>query len=211
MIKTPAPQKIGLLFVIYYSVGIAGLSIPSTNPLFTQLTPFSLLLSLAVLLWYHKQWKRSHLLVFLLIGVIGYLVEVAGVLTGEVFGHYSYGKTLGYKLFDTPLMIGVNWFMLIYCVHTLYESTKWPRWLRMAAGALSMVIYDIIMEPVAIQLDMWSWGGGTIPLQNYIAWFVISFFLLFIMQLAAIRTQNRVAIWLLGVQAAFFLLLNLIL
>ncbi len=209
MIKRPAPSLTGIILIIYYVVGIAGLSIPATRALFTMLTPFSLLMSLAVLMFYHNGWKTKYVFVFALIAVLGYLVEVAGVLTGDVFGAYTYGKTLGFKILDTPLMIGINWLMLIYCVHTILENTVWPWWLKVVAGASMMVIYDVIMEPVAISLDMWSWGGGAIPLQNYVAWFGVSVVFLGILLLTGVKTRNRLAAWLFGVQTGFFLVLNI--
>ena len=175
LIKLPQPALTGKVFIVYYSVGVIGLSITATQDVFITLMPFSLLLSTFVLLLYHKDWRPKHIFVIVLIAILGYLVEVAGVLTGEVFGQYLYGRALGVKLFETPLMIGVNWMLLIYCVHTIMGAATWPWALKVLFGALVMVVYDLIMEPVAIRLDMWSWGGDVIPLQNYIAWFVISF------------------------------------
>ena len=87
-------------------------------------------------------------------------------------------------------------------------AATWPWALKVLFGALVMVVYDLIMEPVAIRLDMWSWGGDVIPLQNYIAWFVISLVFLAMMHFGRIKTENKIAPWLLGVQACFFLILN---
>lgn len=196
-------------FVIYYTVGVIGLSLPATRQLFTGLMPLSLLLSSAILFLYHKRWRKIDILIFFIIALAGYLVEVLGVHTGLVFGEYSYGRALGFQLFDTPLMIGVNWLMLTYCVYAIMEDTKlfWP--LKALMAAVLMVVYDFVMEPVAIRIDMWSWGGGPIPLQNYQAWFVISLVFLAIMHLSGIKTKNKVAPWLFGTQFVFFLALNL--
>jgi len=209
MKKKPSPSLAGKFFVIYYLVGFVGLSIPASQKLFITLMPFSLLLSMGLLLWYHSSWKPLHVVVIAAIALAGYLVEVAGVLTGEIFGEYSYGRALGFKLFDTPLMIGINWIMLVYCFHTLLENRRWPWWLKITAGAALMVLYDFIMEPVAISLDMWSWGGGDIPIQNYVAWLVISLVFLLAMQLAGVKTGNRLAPWMIAVQTGFFLMLNI--
>ena len=37
------------------------------------------------------------------------------------------------------------------------------------------VIFDIILEPVAVKLNYWTWENGIIPLRNYFAWFAIGF------------------------------------
>ena len=67
-----------------------------------------------------------------------------------------------------------------------------------------MVAYDVLMEPVAIRLDFWHWPEGSIPLQNYFAWFVVAFALLVAVHRAFGRINNRVAIALIAIQLAFF-------
>ena len=41
------------------------------------------------------------------------LTEAIGVNTGLLFGTYEYGANLGFKIFGVPLIIGVNWTVLI--------------------------------------------------------------------------------------------------
>ncbi|MCK7535950.1 MAG: carotenoid biosynthesis protein [Marinilabiliales bacterium] len=41
-------------------------------------------------------------------------------------------------------------------------------------GSLLMVLYDLILEPAAMSLDMWSWEGDRVPARNYLAWFLFS-------------------------------------
>ena len=199
----------GYFFVIYYIVGVVGLSLPSTRDTFTGLMPLSLLLSTAILLFFHRKWRSTDAVILLFIAIIGYLIEVLGVYTGHIFGVYEYGDTLGFKLFGTPLIIGLNWMMLVYCTYAIMEDTRlfWP--LKALTAAVLMVAYDVVMEPVAIRLDMWSWPPNNIvPMQNYQAWFIISMVFLAAMHLAKVKTRNRVAPWLFGVQFAFFLVLN---
>jgi putative membrane protein len=77
------------------------------------------------------------------------------------------------------------------------------------AGALLMVIYDILLEPVAIRLDMWSWETVTPPLQNYIAWFIISFPLVMLLGRYTKNSSNPLNTIVLVCQLLFFALLNL--
>jgi bisanhydrobacterioruberin hydratase len=208
--STKKETWINWFLVIFFSVGVAGLAYEGTQALFIRLMPFSLLLGLGLMFWVHKSWNAKQILVFVLIAIMGFLVEVAGVLTGEVFGEYTYGQALGFKVFGTPPMIGINWLMLIYCVFIIMQKIGIPTWVKVLLGSTLMVIYDLIMEPVAIRLDMWSWGGGVIPLQNYIAWFAISLVLLSIMYISRVHFSNRVAPVLFFVQMGFFLILNFI-
>ncbi len=205
-----AAKLAGYFFILYYIVGLVGLSLPTWRDTFINLMPLSLLLSAAILFFFHRKWRSTDAIVLLFIAITGYLIEVLGVLTGHVFGQYTYGAALGFKLFHTPLIIGLNWMMLTYCVYAIMEDTKlfWP--LKALTAAVLMVVYDVVMEPVAMRLDMWEWPPNNIvPLQNYQAWFIISLVFLATMHLAKVKTNNRVAPWLFGVQFAFFLALNL--
>ncbi|MFW5757480.1 MAG: carotenoid biosynthesis protein [Bacteroidota bacterium] len=201
---------INTFLVIFFGVGIIGLANPASRELFKGLMPFSLLLGMGLMFIAHDKWKVKQVLVLLIVALVGYWIEVAGVLTGEVFGQYNYGNSLGIKVWDTPPMIGLNWMMLIYCVYYMMQQTRLPAWGQSIAGSALMVVYDIIMEPVAIRLDMWSWGGNDIPMQNYIAWFVISLLLLALMHLTQMRYKNRVAPVLFFVQMMFFIILNIV-
>ncbi len=198
-----------LFLVIYFTVGAFGLIWPVTANIFRQLIPLTLLASLAVLLAFHQKWERTHVWVFGLIALLGYMVEVAGVLTGLVFGEYQYHNTLGVKILGTPPIIGINWLFLIYAVYGIFEHQQLPSWLKVVGGALLMVAFDIILEPAAIALNMWSWGGSEIPIQNYVAWFVISVVFLTIMQVAKIRTNNPISKHMFMVQLVFFMFLNI--
>ncbi len=194
----------------YYLVGIVGILVPATRNLFISLTPFSLLLSLTLLFLFHHPYSRRFWLGSLLIFSLGFLIEVLGVRTGILFGAYLYGETLGIKLMHTPLMIGVNWLMLIYC--TTYIAGKYvePLYYRSILAASLMVVYDFALEPAAIRLDMWSWTGVAVPLQNYVAWFIIAFGLSYLAgRLQMVPRENKLALPLFFIQLLFFIILDL--
>lgn len=198
------------ILLIYYGVGITGLVLPATRKLFIHLTPFSLLLSIFLLFLFHDSYRRRFWIGSLLIFLLGFLVEVVGVRTGILFGDYLYGETLGLKVMHTPLLIGVNWLMLIYC--TTYIAGKYvePLYFRSLVAGSLMVVYDFALEPAAIRLDMWSWAGGAVPLQNYLAWFIISIGLSYLAgSLKLTARENKLASPLFFIQLIFFILLDL--
>ena len=53
----------------------------------------------------------------------GIAVEIIGTATGGLFGDYQYGNVLGPSIQKVPFIIGINWFITIYCcgitIHTL--------------------------------------------------------------------------------------------
>lgn len=199
-----------LFLIIFFGVGVVGFVLPATDDLFQKLVPLNLIVSTIILFLFHQSWKTRHIAVFAGIAISGYLIEVFGVKTGLVFGSYSYGNALGLKILDTPLLIGVNWLILVYCIYILFPRFN-QKWFYPFFGSAVLVIFDIIMEPVAIKTDMWSWAIGKIPLQNYAAWYIIATLMLFSLKLFRVNYMNRIAVWLLSIQFVFFVLLGFLL
>lgn len=204
------PAALIAFLSIFYLVGVIGLSWEKSRSLFEALVPFTLLFSLYFLWLFHENPSPRFYLASLVIFLAGFLLEVAGVNTGLIFGEYAYGKTLGVKLWNTPLMIGVNWLLLIYSAWVLTGFITSSRWLRYILGGLAMVAYDIVLEPAAIRLDMWTWAGVAVPIQNYVSWFVFSVILLFVFDRMMKEVKNKIAPALFIIQFVFFLLLNII-
>ena len=73
-----------------------------------------------------------------------------------------------------------------------------------------MVLIDLVIEPVAMKYGFWSWQGGQIPLQNYLAWFVVSFVLLQLFYRLKFRKVNLIAPALYFFQLLFFVVLYLL-
>ncbi len=207
-----------------YAVGLTGMMIPYTRSYFMLITPVNLLVVTGLLFYNHGNWDVRTVLSFTLVGILSFFVEALGVNTGLIFGEYSYGRTLGPALLNTPLMIGINWVLLVYLCHSvsvmIFEKLppgsifsrlyrKAPSLLVAVAGGLLMVTYDIVLEPSAIKLDMWSWAGEGIPLQNYVAWFLFSFVFILFIGLSRINTRNRTSLPLYLIQLAFFLILDI--
>ena len=200
---------ISTLIVLFHAVGLVGFLVPSAIPLFLKLVPFHLLLMATLLVLTHHGKNKEFGLFLLVTYLAGYLIEVLGVSTGLIFGRYTYGETLGIKLADVPILIGVNWIILTYSTGMAIKYLKIRNHLvRALIGALFMVFLDILIEPVAIRFDYWSWEGMNIPFQNYVAWFLFSFCLLLFFFARKFRTNNPTAIAMLLSQTLFFLVLN---
>lgn len=202
-------QWIKILITFWYLVGVTGFTIEPLRPLFQFLTPFGMLAATILLLAFHEPRNLKSWLVFAAIAISGFVVELIGVNTGILFGTYEYGPTLGLKIWNTPLTIGLNWLVLVYCVASLLRPLR-DNWYFPVAGALAMVAFDWIMEPVAVATEMWSWMDDQIPMKNYLDWFLVSGMLFLIIRIFKVELNNRLAGWLLLMQAVFFLLLNLL-
>ncbi|MGQ9820131.1 MAG: carotenoid biosynthesis protein [Candidatus Kapaibacteriales bacterium] len=195
--------------VIFYFVGFLGFIIPFTRAFFITITPFALLLNAYLLVVNHKNFTLKTLLVFILILVSGFVIEVIGVKTGKIFGNYSYGETLGIKLFETPLLIGLNWLLLAYTAATLSQNLKLMSWLSVFISPLFMVLYDVVLEQVAPKMKMWSWENSEIPFKNYLAWYIIALGFVLLLKVFKIETQNPLGAIIFISQFMFFLLIYL--
>lgn len=200
-------KSVAGFFVIFYAVGITGMLIPSTFPLFKNLIPLALLLSFFALGIFHTPFFKKDIIPFFLIYILGFLAEVVGVNTGLIFGHYSYGGSLGIKLFNTPLMIGINWLLLIYISFSLTAKLKINPLLQIIFASIILLIYDLIIEQVAPVLDMWTWSDNEIPIKNYIAWFILAFIFSSILKISGVKTNNKLAPVILLCQLVFFIVL----
>lgn len=211
--------------ILFHSIGLIGLLFFDKD-FFITATPFNLLLSFTLLIWTQTGKSSSFFLFLLACFAIGIIVEITGVNTKMLFGDYAYGNVLGFKVQNVPVLIGVNWFIIIYCcgisIHTLLmkainriaaDTGMAPTALKALSviidGATMAVFFDWLMEPVAVKLGYWTWNGdGSIPMFNYICWFVVSLLLLTVFHTAKFNKQNKFAVNLLLIQMMFFLLLR---
>ncbi len=206
-IKSEQNQVIGLsLIAILHLVGLVGI-LSGKIPWILYLTPFNLLIATTTILFFHANWSKEAIGFMAICYVVGFGVEVKGVNTGVIFGEYSYGDVLGWQIWDTPLIIGLNWLMLIYSASSLVNIIfpTFSKVVRAILAALMMVALDVIIEPVAINLNFWTWTSDSIPLQNYIAWFFISLGLTISIQYLIQNFRNKVGAWLFIIQTVFFL------
>lgn len=222
-IKVSRYQIATAVAVLFHTIGFAGI-IFFKSDLILRATPINLLLMFVLLVWTQNGRNFFFWLFVLLAAAIGIAVEMIGVNTKLLFGDYSYGNVLGIKLNNVPLLIGINWFITIYCcgiaVHTLLtkaidkvaaETATPPMALKALSvivdGATLAVFFDWLMEPVAVQLGYWKWAGE-IPFYNYLCWFMVSVILLAAFHFSPFNKQNKFAVHLLMIQVMFFLLLR---
>ncbi len=90
-------------------------------------------------------------------------------------------------------------------------------------SALTAVVFDYVLEPVAVRLGYWTWqpggytttvvpaltgaAGTAVPVRNFVAWFVIAFAASLVYHGMHVRVRSRLPVYYLGVQFVFFLIL----
>ncbi|MFM1888055.1 MAG: hypothetical protein RL501_342 [Bacteroidota bacterium] len=220
-------KKINPLFLalLFHGTGVLGILFTHYKDWFVSSTPLVLLFMFFLLANTQLKAIKNFLLSFAFAFVISMGTEIIGVNTGLLFGQYQYGPVLGPKILGVPWLIGLNWFVIVYCsgsflIHSL-ELMKSKFNIRVTAtsstamvvlgGAAMATFFDFILEPVAVKLNFWTWNNGDIPLYNYLCWFLVSAVLLRInLQLKQVNA-HVFASSLLIIQAVFFLMLHLFL
>lgn len=220
-------KKINPLFLalLFHGTGVLGMLFTPYKDWFVSSTPLVLLFMFLLLANTQLKSIKNFLLSFAIAFVISMATEIIGVNTGLLFGEYQYGPVLGPKILGVPWLIGLNWFVIVYCSGSfLFQSIELMKsklnipltratstTVVVLGGAAMATFFDFILEPVAVKLNFWTWNNGDIPLFNYLCWFVVSAVLLRInLQLKQVNA-HVFASSLLIIQAVFFLMLNLFL
>jgi uncharacterized membrane protein len=113
------------VLVIFYAVGTVGI-LSSYSEHFVRLTFANLVLTALVLLLNAERFGARAAVGFSVSMVVGFAVEALGVKTGVIFGEYHYTDRMGPRLIEVPLVIGLNWAILVHAVHVWVGG--WFRW-----------------------------------------------------------------------------------
>jgi bisanhydrobacterioruberin hydratase len=172
--KTDLIKPLGWLIGLHV-IGLLGLKFHETQDIFTRLIPINLAVTAGFLLYYQKHWNMRIIGFLFFVFFVGFALEVVGVQTGKLFGVYHYGKALGPKLWDVPIVMGLTWLILVYCAGIMVKGLEFHPLLKAGIAAAMMVMLDVLIEPVAMKLGLWGWEHRRVPLLNYASWFVISY------------------------------------
>jgi putative membrane protein len=213
------------LALLFHVCGAIGILFTPYKQWFINNTTVNLLLMAALLIFTQKQKNIFFFAFALLCFFTGMVTEIIGVNTGLLFGRYQYGDILGVKVFGVPLLIGVNWFITIFCsCNIIFLLNEWlykklstdmqpslavQLFAFVTDAALLATLFDYILEPTATQLGYWQWlPDGLVPLFNFVCWFIISAVLATVFRLMKFDKHNQFAVHLLIIQVLFFLVLQ---
>lgn len=223
-----AHGKATAVALFFHIIGLCGILFYDQE-LFASLTAFNLLLSAGLLIYTQKEKNVSFFLFVFVCSIVGFAVEYIGIHHHWLFGDYVYLKAMGLQWQHVPLVIGVNWFIMMYCCGVSVQMFLNYMWNRLRSedqpirknvgfvavildGALLATFFDWIMEPVAVKLGYWEWlGDGAVPMLNYVSWFGISAVLMLFFRLLSFHKNNQFAVNLLLIQLMFFLILRTLL
>ena len=200
-----------ILLFLFYFVGVLCIGM-GLKPDLVELSWFNLVAT-GLIVFLNRTEKGSKFLLFSgVVFLAGLLVEIIGVATGFPFGSYYYGNSLGWKIWEVPLVLGLNWWILVYgSIHLAKVITK-HRLIQIILAPALMLGLDTLIEPLCETLDFWYWKNSVIPFENYVSWYIISIVLIGLyFSIYKASKINYMAVVAFVIQVLFFLLLNLFL
>ncbi|WP_435102155.1 bisanhydrobacterioruberin hydratase [Halarchaeum sp. P4] len=107
-----------------------------------------------------------------------YGIEYVGTTTGWPYGAFAYGVELGPMVAGVPLALPLFFVPLVvnaFLLTVLVLGDAAADWrLRVPAVVLVVVGIDAVLDPGAVALGFWAYGGGGVyygvPLSNYAGW-----------------------------------------
>jgi len=106
-----------------------------------------------------------------------YAIEAVGVKTGWPYGSFEYAIDLGPMFAGVPLALPVFFIPLVVNAYLLclllFRDRLHTAWRRLLAVSAAVVAMDVVLDPGAVSLGFWTFGGGSfyaVPLSNYAGW-----------------------------------------
>lgn len=103
-----------------------------------------------------------------------YLIEYVGLKTGFPYGSFEYLVSLGPIVDGVPIGLPVFFIPLVLNSYLLVQlSGVESRWKRVLLTLGTVVLIDLVLDPAAVALGIWSYGGGLfygVPLSNFAGW-----------------------------------------
>jgi len=194
----------GLVLVIFHVIGVGLFLYLNSAPSLSYLT----ILGSAILVLIAEENRVKSAIVFGIIFITGYLIELVGVQTGYLFGQYIYQDAMGPLIFGTPVIIGATWYATVAGAANVSRYVKAPILAQSILAGCLAVLMDMLIEQVAVSYGLWQWVGGEIPIYNYVCWFIFGSIFAFI-YLKLTENKNKVAFHLFWIWIGFFSILTL--
>ena len=169
----PSNHEKQLIFFVAFVhiIGFVGINFTPFTQFFLEASQFNFYFVALCFALSLKKIKTKQLIGLFSIFFLGMIIEIIGVKTGFPFGDYFYTKRLGIQLAEVPVCIGFNW--ILVCL----GSMAWGKFISPKfswAIALSvLLVFDLLLEPVAIKLGYWVWNNHNPPIKNYLSWLII--------------------------------------
>ncbi|MCX8011395.1 MAG: carotenoid biosynthesis protein [Ignavibacteria bacterium] len=193
-------------FILYIisCVGFVGYLFQETRQIMLTLTPLALLIiNLVILISFLGDIKL--LFWSIIVFLFTFIFEVIGVRTKLIFGDLMYGKILGFKLLDIPLIVAFNWTLIIISTLKIARFITKDNFGSAIIASIIVVILDFFLESASIKLGYWSWKDGVIPFHNYFVWFLYSLLISLMLNKLKVRIEPAITVHFFVLQLIFLI------
>ena len=193
---------IALIWLFHISA-VIGISI-GYQEWFASKTWLNLIILNLGLFFVFSLYQYKNFLAYLIVAVLGFSIEVLGVNYGWFFGEYAYGQNLGVKIAGTPVLIGLNWAMLVIVTGQIARSFLPKKWMQVGFAAGLMLFLDVLMEETAPNFNFWEFKSEAVPISNFVAWFAFAVLFQLIVQGLNSKGDSKISYHIYIVQFLFF-------
>jgi putative membrane protein len=144
-----------IIAIIFHLVGLIGILFFKSDLIIAS-TPINLLLMFGLIVYTQNTRNTSFYIFILTCFIIGICIEIIGTHTGILFGNYAYGNTLGAKVMNVPIVIGINWFVVMFCCGSAMHMMMYKLAKKIDADE---VIKKPILKTISVIVD-----GATLAL-----------------------------------------------
>lgn len=143
---------------------------------------------LAFLLILRQEYKNIRLREILILAFIyGLLLEI---INTHLSKSYYYGKDFLFQIYGIPLAIASGWAIVYYTTRKISKKFQFKWYAAPFFMALIAVIFDMVLDPIAIRLGFWSWRISFgeewfgAPYDNLIGWMAVIWTFTFLINLS---------------------------
>ena len=117
----------------------------------------------------------------LVLALFSYGVEYVGLVTGFPYGVFGYGSLMGAKIAGVlPVLLPFAYLPLVFGACALAVHFARRAWVRVLVATGFLVLFDLVLDPGAVALGLWSFAAGGwyygVPLSNFAGWLLSGVF-----------------------------------
>lgn len=213
--KSKTEKKQVLFILLVYCLDLILLILPFSRKIVINLSEvFYFLISLVILSFIIRTNKKKLTAFFLwtITAFFGiYLLQVFSINNNIIFGSCWFGGTFSHQIAGVPYIISIFWIVILFSAIALASKITSINFLRILFSSIFVVILDLFLEPVAMKLDYWQWENKSVPLQNYVIWFIISIIFSTFLIIFKLEPRSFVGRSFFLIQLAILVLINIFL
>lgn len=156
-----------LFFLSYFTVTFM-------DPSLSFVSVISVILFALPSFYYLFKSSKNWLKIILSISLLAYIIETIGILTGFPYTFFEYTDLMGPKILGiTPFALPFAFVPLVIGAIYLAQNLK-KSWQKIMVAVSFLVIADLILDPAAVALNIWTWEiSGVyygVPFLNFLGW-----------------------------------------